>query len=146
MRHWTQPPRMFGQYSRWCALLCLPTIWSQFKSFSYLILQLGCCVSLHPWVCAGDKTISFSNLCQWCLQHLHSFFFLSRWKRRRKTVNTVCKTNVGTQLKQRSEVLRAVTHMFHRRAVVLFWMILEIVAQLLSVFASHFSLELCFLA
>jgi hypothetical protein len=69
------------------------------------------CLCIHGFV-QDTKQYLFSNPCQWCLNHLHSFFFLSRWKRRRISVNTVCKTNVGTQLKQRSEVLRAVTHMF----------------------------------
>ena len=57
-RHWAQPPQISEQYSWWYAGFCLPATWSPLKSFSYFILQVGCCVSLHPLGGAEHKIVA----------------------------------------------------------------------------------------
>jgi hypothetical protein len=62
-RFWLPAPQIFEQYSWWCAGFCLPTTWSPLKSSSYLILQVGWCVSLHPLGGARNRCHFFCISC-----------------------------------------------------------------------------------
>jgi hypothetical protein len=50
------------------------------KNSSFIILQVGCYVPLHPLDGAEHKTKSFPNPRRLCLHYLHLFFFIFRYK------------------------------------------------------------------
>jgi hypothetical protein len=67
--------QIFKQYSWWCAGLCLPITWSPLKSPPLSILQVECCVALHPLCGAGHKTTYFALIHVGGVTHLREIFF-----------------------------------------------------------------------